>query len=87
METSLYLKSFFILILLISLIGVIMVLIKFLKNKNLLGNYFTADNNLKLEEKLNIDHKRRLVICKFKKKRYLILLGQQDILIDVITEE
>ncbi|WP_236870339.1 hypothetical protein [Candidatus Bandiella numerosa] len=64
-----------------------MVLIKFLKNKNLLGNYFAADNNLKLEETLNIDHKRRLVMCKFKKKRYLILLGQQDILIDVITEE
>ena len=45
------------------------------------------DNNLKLEETLNIDHKRRLVMCRFKKKRYLILLGQQDILIDVITEE
>ncbi|MFK7761054.1 MAG: hypothetical protein AB8B46_02900 [Candidatus Midichloriaceae bacterium] len=87
METSLYLKAFFILILLISLIGVVVALMKFFKNKNILGNYFTVDNNLKLEESLNIDHKRRLVTCKFKKKKYLILLGQQDILLDVIIEE
>ena len=87
METSLYLKAFFILVLLISLIGAVVALMKFFKNKNILGNYFTSDNNLKLEESLNIDHKRRLVMCKFKKKKYLILLGQQDILIDVIIEE
>ena len=86
MEISLYLKAFFILILIISIIGVIAVFLKFIKNKKIFDN-FASNNNLKLEETLNIDHKRRLVVCKFKKKKYLILLGQQDILIDVITEK
>ena len=36
METSLYLKAFFILVLLISLIGVVVTLMKFFKNKNIL---------------------------------------------------
>ena len=86
MEISIYFKAFFILILVISIIGVVAAFAKFIKNKKIFGN-FVINNDLKLEETLNIDHKRRLVLCKFKKKKYLILLSQQDILIDVITEE
>ncbi|RST63779.1 flagellar biosynthetic protein FliO [Candidatus Aquarickettsia rohweri] len=86
MEISIYFKAFFILILIISIIGVVAVFAKFIKNKKIFGN-FVMNNDLKLEETLNIDYKRRLVLCKFKKKKYLILLSQQDILIDVITEE
>ncbi len=86
MEISIYFKAFFILILIISIIRVVAVFAKFIKNKKIFGN-FVINNDLKLEETLNIDHKRRLVLCKFKKKKYLILLSQQDILIDVITEE
>ena len=85
MEISIYFKAFFILILIISIIGVVAVFAKFIKNKKIFGN-FVMNNDLKLEETLNIDHKRRLVLCKFKKKKYLILLSQQDILINVITE-
>ena len=84
MDISLYLKSFFALIAIISVIGVIATIIRLLKNKNLFKNF--TNNKLKLEETLSIDHKRRLVLCKLDKKKYLILLGQQDILIDVITE-
>lgn len=86
MEISIYFKAFFILILIISIIGVAALFAKFIKSKKIFSN-FVINNNLKLEETLNIDHKRRLVLCKFKKKKYLILLSQQDILLDVITEE
>ena len=85
MDISLYLKSFFALIAVISVIGVIATIIRLLKNKNLFKN-LANNNKLKLEETLSIDHKRRLVLCKLDKKKYLILLGQQDVLIDVITE-
>jgi hypothetical protein len=65
MEISIYFKAFFILI--ISIIGVVAVFAKFIKNKKIFGN-FIMNNDLKFEETLNIDHKRRLVLCKFKKK-------------------
>lgn len=85
MDISIYLKAFFVLIIIISVIGMIVALIKLLKNQNILKG-FAMNNKLKLEETLNIDHKRRLILCKLDKKKYLILLGQQDVLIDVIIE-
>ena len=85
MDVSIYLKAFFALIVIISIIGIIVAFVKLLKNKNIFKT-FVVNNKLKLEETLNIDHKRRLILCSLDKKKYLILLGQQDVLIDVITE-
>ena len=85
MDVSIYLKSFFALIVIISVIGIVAAFVRLLKNKNLFKN-FATNNKLKLEETLNIDHKRRLVLCRLDKKKYLILLSQRDVLIDVITE-
>ena len=85
MDVSIYLKAFFALIAIISIIGIIAAFVKLLKNKNIFKT-FVVNNKLKLEETLNIDHKRRLILCSLDKKKYLILLGQQDVLIDVITE-
>ena len=85
MDISLYLKSFFALIVIISVIGIVAAFVKLLKNKNIFKT-FAVNNKLKLEETLNIDHKKRLVLCRLDKKKYLILLSQRDVLIDVITE-
>ncbi|MFQ3307440.1 MAG: flagellar biogenesis protein FliO [Candidatus Midichloriaceae bacterium] len=86
MELSLILKAFFILILIVSLIIFTAKILKILKNKQIFTK-FQNKSSIKLEEILNIDHKRRLLLVKLDKKKYLILLGQQDVLIDVINEE
>ena len=86
METTIYIKAFLVLILVISLVIVTVLLLRLLKEKGKLFKV-SGDKKLKLEEILYLDNKRRLVFVSLYDKKYLILLGQQDILLDVIKKE
>ena len=86
METTTYIKAFLVLILVISLVILTVLLLRLLKEKGKLFKV-SSDKKLKLEEILYLDHKRRLAFVSLYDKKYLILLGQQDILLDVIKKE
>ena len=52
----------------------------------LLTKVFTT-KQIYVEEIVSIDHKRRLALCRFQDKKYIILLGQNDLVVDVISEK
>ncbi len=78
-----YFKVFLVLLLILGLIGITAIALKSLRNKGLIA----SQKNLKLDEVLYLDRKRKLVFVSLYDKRYLILLGESDILIDVVSKK
>ena len=82
METYLYIKALLILIFLLSIFGICIVLLKFLKNKKFYQ--YNKNSELSITDTMQIDFKRKLIVCKFRRKEYVILIGDKDKIIDVI---
>jgi flagellar biogenesis protein FliO len=82
MEAYLYIKALLVLIFLLSIFGICIVLMKFLKNKKFYQ--YNKNSDLRITDTMQIDFKRKLIVCKFRRKEYVILLGDKDKVIDVI---
>lgn len=84
METYSLLKGVVSLLFVLGLIGVTGFLLKKLGEKSF-GLKLPANKNIVVEEVVAIDHSRRVVVVKYLSKKYVLLLGNHDAVIDVIN--
>lgn len=84
MEIYSLLKSILALVFVIALIGCIGFLLKKFGEKSL-GFKLPSNKNLIVEEMVAIDHGRRVAVVKYHSKKYVLLLGNHDAVIDVIN--
>lgn len=82
---NIYLKVFVSLMLVLCLIGVVYIVLRYILQMQ--GLKYGKAKQIFIEEIINIDHKRRLALCSFRDKKYVILLGQNDLVVDVINEK
>jgi flagellar biogenesis protein FliO len=84
METMYYLKVFGSLIFVIGLFCAILLILRKIQ-----PSYFNSikspQHNIKLEEQLYLDPKHRMVVVRYEDKKYLLLLGESNKVVDVIN--
>ena len=85
MDAYQYIKSLLVLIFLLSFFGVSVMLLKYLRNRKFYSH--SKNTDLKIIETLSLDLKRKLIVCKFRQKEYIILLGEKEKLIDILDAE
>ena len=82
METMLLLKSIITLLFVFALIFGFAYLFKKYSNSNLLNFNKAQAKNIQIEEMKILDATRKIALISFKEKKYLILLGNTDLVID-----
>lgn len=70
------------LILVLALIGILAIFLQKIRKVNLWCT--TRDQKLRVKEVLNIDIKKKLLIVDYNNKSYVLLLGNNDIVVDII---
>lgn len=70
------------LILVLALIGILAIFLQKIRKVNLWRT--TRDQKLRVKEVLNIDIKKKLLIVDYNNKSYVLLLGNNDIVVDII---
>ncbi len=84
MEAYSFFKTLFALVFVLALIGGVGFLIKKFGEKSF-GIRLPSNKNLNLEEMMVLDHTRRVAVVKYGAKKYVLLLGNHDAVIDVIN--
>lgn len=70
------------LILVLALIGILAIFLQKIRKVNLWR--ITKEQKLHVKEVLNIDIKKKLLIVDYNNKSYVLLLGNNDIVVDII---
>lgn len=70
------------LILVLALIGILAIFLQKIRKVNLWR--ITKEQKLYVKEVLNIDIKKKLLIVDYNNKSYVLLLGNNDIVVDII---
>ncbi len=84
MEAYSFFKTLFALVFVLTMIGGVGFLIKKFGEKSL-GLKLPSNKNLSIEEMMALDHNRRVAVVKYGAKKYVLLLGNHDAVIDVIN--
>ena len=82
---NIYLKALTSLLLVLCLIGLVYLGLRYILQ--IKGFRSTGAKQLFIEEVIILDNKRKLVLCGFRNKKYVILLGSNDLVLDVISEK
>ena len=86
METLQMFKALMALVFIIGLIGIVAALFKKYSEKAF-GITMKKNKRLKVDEVLAIDPRRKLMTVKYDEKKYILLLGNNDVVIDSFIEK